>query len=152
MIFHVDLIKFNSMKKCAQEHEAEIQQLYNALGEIELAICIMQYRKKVGAYCCPEFQESDGKLTKVLTFTAKNMYHPLVNDPVKNSLHTNKSLLLTGSNASGKSTFLKHWQSIRYLRKPFILVWQTRFRPVFIKFCLLWLLRTIFWEKRVTLL
>ena len=35
------------------------------------------------------------------------MYHPLLNDPVKNSLRTDRSILLTGSNASGKSTFLK---------------------------------------------
>jgi hypothetical protein len=34
-------------------------------------------------------------------------YHPLVADPVKNSIVAKKGVLLTGSNASGKSTFLK---------------------------------------------
>lgn len=38
---------------------------------------------------------------------AENMYHPLLEKPVKNSILTEKGVLLTGSNASGKSTFLK---------------------------------------------
>ena len=99
MIFHVDLIKFNSMKKYAEDHEAEIQRLYDTLGEIETCICIMEYRSKLDAYCKPEF-ESD-------ILNVSELYHPLLKDPVKNSLKTEKSILLTGSNASGKSTFLK---------------------------------------------
>lgn len=99
MIFHVDLIKFNSMKKYAEDHEAEIQRLYDTLGEIETCICIMEYRGKLDAYCKPEF-ESD-------ILNVSELYHPLLKDPVKNSLKTEKSILLTGSNASGKSTFLK---------------------------------------------
>lgn len=99
MIFHVDLIKFNSMKKYAEDHEAEIQRLYDTLGEIETCICIMEYRGKLEAYCKPEF-ESD-------ILNVSELYHPLLKDPVKNSLKTEKSILLTGSNASGKSTFLK---------------------------------------------
>ena len=35
------------------------------------------------------------------------MFHPLLTDPVKNSISVSKGVLLTGSNASGKSTFLK---------------------------------------------
>ena len=38
---------------------------------------------------------------------AKDMYHPLVEEPVANSIYENRCVLLTGSNASGKSTFLK---------------------------------------------
>jgi len=37
----------------------------------------------------------------------KDIYHPLINEPVANSLEINKPVLVTGSNASGKSTFLK---------------------------------------------
>ncbi len=35
------------------------------------------------------------------------MYHPLIENPVVNSFREEKGMLLTGSNASGKSTFLK---------------------------------------------
>ena len=37
----------------------------------------------------------------------KNVYHPLIKKPVANSISTKHNVLLTGSNASGKSTFLK---------------------------------------------
>ncbi|NLC68483.1 MAG: DNA mismatch repair protein MutS [Clostridiaceae bacterium] len=37
----------------------------------------------------------------------KDIYHPLLQDPVANSLSIDKHILVTGSNASGKSTFLK---------------------------------------------
>ena len=35
------------------------------------------------------------------------MYHPLLTDAVKNDIKVSRGILLTGSNASGKSTFLK---------------------------------------------
>lgn len=35
------------------------------------------------------------------------MYHPLISNPVKNSLIIDKNIIFTGSNASGKSTFIK---------------------------------------------
>lgn len=106
MIFHVDLIKFNSMKKCAENNEEEIQILYNTLGEMETAICIMEFRKEAGSFCRPVFS-SDGAEGSLPRINAVNVYHPLVKKPVKNSICTNRSVLLTGSNASGKSTFLK---------------------------------------------
>ncbi len=37
----------------------------------------------------------------------KNLYHPLLGEPVANSLTSERPVLLTGSNASGKSTFLR---------------------------------------------
>ena len=40
-------------------------------------------------------------------FHLEEAYHPLIDAPVKNSIRTDRGVLLTGSNASGKSTFLK---------------------------------------------
>lgn len=52
-------------------------------------------------WCIPEFDN------KNIGIGAKNLYHPLIAKPVKNSISVEKSVLLTGSNASGKSTFIK---------------------------------------------
>lgn len=35
------------------------------------------------------------------------LYHPLLDEPVKNSASADRSILITGSNASGKSVFIK---------------------------------------------
>lgn len=40
-------------------------------------------------------------------YEAEELYHPLLDAPVTNTIRTRRSVLLTGSNASGKSTFLK---------------------------------------------
>ena len=38
----------------------------------------------------------------------ENLYHPLIENPVANSISARGGILVTGSNASGKSTFLKN--------------------------------------------
>ena len=38
----------------------------------------------------------------------ENLYHPLIENPVANSISAQGGILVTGSNASGKSTFLKN--------------------------------------------
>ncbi len=101
MIFHVDLMKFNSMHKLCTDKPDEIQKLYDILGGIETALCISAYRQKLAYYCEPGFTAA------VKSVSAEEMCHPLVKNPVPNSILAEKSVLLTGSNASGKSTFLK---------------------------------------------
>ena len=102
MLFHVDLIRFHSMHKFCSEHEEEIRDLYEILGGIETAVCISRFRETLPYYCTPEFYNKNEILLH-----AVEAFHPLVKDPVANSIQTEKSILLTGSNASGKSTFLK---------------------------------------------
>ena len=104
MLFHVDLIKFHSMHKFCSQHAEDIRALYNILGGIETCICIAHFREEHPAYCLPVFHKDASSL---LTLKTENAYHPLVKDPVKNSITADRSVLLTGSNASGKSTFLK---------------------------------------------
>lgn len=103
MIFHLDLIKFNSMLEQVRRHTEDVEALFYTLGYLEAAIAIGAYRESQnGAYCVPVLKESE----KVY-LAAENLYHPLIADPVKNSIRTERGILLTGSNASGKSTFLK---------------------------------------------
>lgn len=100
MGFHLDLIKFNQMLSEVRRHLSDIDRMVTILGKIETMICIGEYRACLGTYCIPEF-------TKELTLHAEGMYHPLIENPVTNSISTGRSVLITGSNASGKSTFLK---------------------------------------------
>ncbi|MBQ5677037.1 MAG: hypothetical protein IIV45_18575, partial [Lachnospiraceae bacterium] len=70
-------------------------------GKIEAYISIGAYRKSVEYYAIPQLD------TKNNHIEAQEMYHPLIDEPVANSFSVNKGMLLTGSNASGKSTFLR---------------------------------------------
>ncbi len=100
MCLHLDLIKFNQMLYELQQKENEIWKLYEILGEADACTAIVQYRKFLKQTCKPEFENKK-------QFFARGIYHPLLENPVSNSFSMERSMLLTGSNASGKSTFLK---------------------------------------------
>lgn len=104
MIFHVDLIKFNSMVKKTSENIENINGLYEIIGDVEAALAAASFRtclkEEYGFYCIPDFNQKQG-------ICFEEIYHPLIKNAVTNSMRKEKNILLTGSNASGKSTFLK---------------------------------------------
>jgi len=100
MFFHVDLIYFNHMLDELMLHKDQVDEMITAMGTVEAAGSVSRYRASLeNGWCRPQFGE--GKLQ------VENGYHPLLTNPVKNTIQTGKNVLLTGSNASGKSTFLK---------------------------------------------
>lgn len=102
MLTHADLIKFNNLIKLFHDKEKRIYELIDTLGFIESSIAIASFRNMLDAWCIPEFKNDSDMQLEV-----KNVYHPLIKKPVANSISTKHNVLLTGSNASGKSTFLK---------------------------------------------
>lgn len=107
MLFHIDLIKFNGMLKIYDKHVKELNELYEVVGYLDALCSVASFRALLGGggYCVPELLAGMGSETPV--YEAEELYHPLLEAPVTNSIRTDKSVLLTGSNASGKSTFLK---------------------------------------------
>ncbi len=103
MIFHLDIMKFNAMLEQVKLHVQDVDTLFSTIGYLEAAIAIVAYRASLShAYCVPVLREEGEAYLK-----GENLYHPLITDPVKNSIEARRGVLLTGSNASGKSTFLK---------------------------------------------
>jgi len=99
MFFHLDLIKFFQMRDEIARHWDDIDEMLTIIGKIDASIAIASYRAYLNDYCIPEFK--DGNLV------ANNLYHPVLINPVKNDLVLKRGIMLTGSNASGKSTMLK---------------------------------------------
>lgn len=105
MMFYLDLIRFNIALRALREHMGEVDQMVTIVGQLECMVAVGAYRKSLGeAYCVPDLQESDAKEPFL---EAEGLYHPLLQDAVANSLSIRRGALLTGSNASGKSTFLR---------------------------------------------
>ncbi len=101
MIFHVDIIIFNRMLAHVRAHTADIDAIIGQVGYLEMAVAVGAMRTSMEeGYCVPVFEKGDD-------MRLVNVYHPLLKSPVKNSIHVKKGILLTGSNASGKSTFLR---------------------------------------------
>jgi len=82
-----------------QQH---IRSLYRYVGNIDVAISVASLREGSAHTCQPEF------ISKSKAFSVSNIYHPLIKKCVTNSIHVHsKSVLITGSNMSGKTTFLR---------------------------------------------
>ena len=103
MLTHIDLIKFNFMHRSIIDKNSEIRRLFTDTGRLDMAIAIASYRAYRGedGWCLPKLTQDEAPLS----FT--DLCHPMIAEPVPNSLTTDGCILLTGSNASGKSTFLK---------------------------------------------
>lgn len=99
MITHIDLIIFNHLFKKLQGRKEEVVTLVRVLGEIEACIAIGWYRNTLPYYTTPDFAGKNLEITDAC--------HPLIEEAVPNSIKADGGVLITGSNASGKSTFLK---------------------------------------------
>ena len=106
MTMHIDIILFNRMLGKLRCHVEDIDSLITNIGYVETAIAVGNFRHSLKeGWCVPEFVENSFTNDEILVI--KDGYHPLIDNPVKNSIATDKGVLLTGSNASGKSTFLR---------------------------------------------
>ena len=100
MFTHIDLIKFNSIIKNFSRNYEHVTEMMDTLGYIEAMISVASFRHLLPYMCTPEF--TDDSRMKI-----KNVYHLAIKAPVANSIDESRPVLVTGSNASGKSTFLK---------------------------------------------
>lgn len=101
ILFHVDLMKFSGMMADIRAHQKELDSIYETIGFLDSCMAAASFREYLGDWSVPKLEKGYAGIE------ADELYHPLLSDPVKNTIHTEKSVLLTGSNASGKSTFLK---------------------------------------------
>ena len=105
MCFSLDLIQFNKALRSVRGHMDEIDEMITLLGQMEAAVVIGSYRNSLHeGYCIPVIHYEEQSEKKLMI---QDVYHPLLTNPVKNSLQAERGVLLTGSNASGKSTFLR---------------------------------------------
>lgn len=106
ILFHVDLIKLGTMIREVQKYEKDLLKIYDIIGYLDSMLAVASYRSQVSEYAVPKLYMTE-KGKDIRNITACGLYHPLLRHPVKNDICTSKCMLLTGSNASGKSTFIK---------------------------------------------
>lgn len=95
------LFLFGTLKRIDTKR-TEIEDVFLFVGEIDALLSISSLRKGLTSFCIPEIIDEQKRLF------AQEVYHPLIENCVKNSLKVNeKSILLTGSNMSGKTSFIR---------------------------------------------
>lgn len=98
-----DLITYESLRHTMGEYPRDVFAVHEALGQLDAAIAIASWRRTLGQWTEPrlDFQP------EIPFLETRDLVHPLLENAVPNDLALRRSLLLTGSNASGKSTCLK---------------------------------------------
>ncbi|MFM1515554.1 MutS-related protein [Helcococcus ovis] len=99
-IFMTQLIFHKLALKEISKNKTEIFDLWKNLGDVESGIAILNFKNIVKNYCIPSF-------SKKYEVYGKNIYHPLIKNPIKNDVDWKENILISGSNASGKSTYVK---------------------------------------------
>ena len=95
------LLLFGVLKRLNTKR-LEIEEVFLFVGEVDVLISIASLRKGGDSLCIPTINQTDNKIV------AEQIYHPLIPNCVTNNISvSNKSILLTGSNMSGKTTFIR---------------------------------------------
>ncbi len=101
-LFVLEAISFTQVMAKVGEVADGLIALYRFVGKMDAAYAAASYRKFLGEYCKPELFERE---KAYICF--EGIYHPLMKNAVKNDFEMKRDVLITGSNATGKSTFLK---------------------------------------------
>lgn len=102
MILLLDVNAFLFSMEAVRQQRQLIQTLFEMIGTLDAMIAIASYRHSLPYHCAPIFTEQ-GKHLRV-----EEALHPLLPGGVKNSLAVDeRSVLVTGSNMSGKTTFIR---------------------------------------------
>lgn len=83
--------------------KTEISKVFIAVAQVDVALSISSFREALPYYALPDITEEKK------SFYANEIYHPLTLNPVANNidLSDGKSVLISGSNMSGKTTFIR---------------------------------------------
>lgn len=115
MLLHPDVIQFQLLRNKILSLEPELWNAFAFTGYMDGSISIAMYRGSLDYYSIPALYcaKDDDRRKKSpcpdTDFYGEECFHPLLEIPVANSIRmkAGHGILLTGSNASGKSTFLK---------------------------------------------
>jgi DNA mismatch repair ATPase MutS len=98
----IEVHAFFGIVKELENKQTDIKNIFDYAGLIDTTISVASLRAGNMNWCKPVFTSSEKKLQ------AKKIFHPLVPNCVDNDIDVQqKSILITGSNMAGKSTFLR---------------------------------------------
>ena len=103
LLFHFDIIASASLIKYIAREKDNILKAYELTGFLDMCLAVASYRaylQSVSGWCVPAF--TDEKRIDI-----EKGYIPLISEPVCNDASNDAGVLITGSNASGKSTYMR---------------------------------------------
>ncbi|MGX6970305.1 MutS-related protein [Vagococcus bubulae] len=100
-MFLLPFLSFQMVDKTFRQYQKDLIELCLLLGKLDANCGVLNFRQmNESLWCFPEFHEEP-------TVEVEHLIPPLIDYPIANSFECYKTVLITGSNASGKSTFIK---------------------------------------------
>ncbi|MFT5917410.1 MAG: hypothetical protein ACI81T_003927 [Bacteroidia bacterium] len=97
---------FHKLLLGIRKHQKPIRNVFEFVGNLDFALSVASLRSSRTDWVKPQLTPTEKGTQPELKF--KNLRHPLIENCVGNSLElAEKGILITGSNMSGKSTFLR---------------------------------------------
>ncbi len=91
---------YSGIRKVISDNRDTLRKLYGCVGMLDSVCAVLNFRGSLAVWCEPEFVTER-------QISVSGLVHPLIKDPVSNSFEMTGNILVTGSNASGKSSFIK---------------------------------------------
>lgn len=102
IIFLIEVRAFHSYLKLMGKYASELRTIFETIGFLDSMAAAASYKAGLSESVEPELSDSPPVLK------IGSVAHPLLGKPVLNSIHMeNGGMLVTGSNMSGKTTFLR---------------------------------------------
>jgi len=102
IVFLLEPLAFFNVMRQLENHRKDIRCLFEFIGSVDTSFSVLSLRKSLDTWSIPQITGPEKE------FSAEGMYHPLIAGCVENDIQVNdRSVLLTGSNMSGKTTFIR---------------------------------------------
>jgi hypothetical protein len=100
MFFLFDIIAYYRSVNTLLKYQNAMHDVFNTVAGLDAATSVASYLEEVPYYSTPVFHDNG--------VSFQDLYHPLIPNAVSNSMEQlTESVLITGSNMSGKTSFMK---------------------------------------------
>ncbi len=100
IMLHSDMLCLCRITRLFEQRGDALRRIYALVGEIDACISLAAWADHRETLCAPDFSPETA-------VNLRGLVHPLLSSPVPNDLDWQGGVLITGSNASGKSTFTR---------------------------------------------
>lgn len=127
IFFLLELQAFLWLNQDLRELRKDLKDLFRVVGELDALQSLASFHCSLSRGSKPEFHET-------LKLEIEDLYHPLLEGAVANSLTIERGMILTGSNMAGKSTFLRSLGISAVLAQTAVISPSARYRAPLFRF------------------